>query len=84
LSGNYVRICVLLCCLWIDFFFSELGNKPHESMSFSVLRIGIRALQHWLSAMYSVLIPQVRPAHKYPISPMEMIHLPGGDNAAGR
>jgi hypothetical protein len=31
-----------------------------------------------------VLIPQVRPAHKYPISPWEMIHLPGGDNATGR
>jgi hypothetical protein len=33
--------------------FSELGNKLHESMSFSVLRIGSRALQHWLSTMYS-------------------------------
>jgi hypothetical protein len=28
-----------------------------------------------------MLIPQVRPARKYPISPWEMIHLPGGDNA---
>jgi hypothetical protein len=28
-----------------------------------------------------VLIPQVRPAHKYPNSPREMIHPPGGDNA---
>jgi hypothetical protein len=28
-----------------------------------------------------VVIPQVRPAHKYPIPPWEMIHLPGGDNA---
>jgi hypothetical protein len=28
-----------------------------------------------------MLIPQVRPAHKYPISPWEMIHPPGGDNA---
>jgi hypothetical protein len=28
-----------------------------------------------------LLIPQVRPAHKYPISPWEMIHSPGGDNA---
>jgi hypothetical protein len=31
-----------------------------------------------------VLIPQVRPAHKYPISPWEMIHPPGGDNAVCR
>jgi hypothetical protein len=33
--------------------FSELGNNLHESMSFSVLHIGSRAMQHWLSAMYS-------------------------------
>jgi hypothetical protein len=26
--------------------FSELGNIPHEIMSFSVLRIGSSALQH--------------------------------------
>jgi hypothetical protein len=31
-----------------------------------------------------MLIPQVRPAHKYPISPWEMIHPPGGDNAVCR
>jgi hypothetical protein len=35
-----------------------------------------------LSREWAVLIPQVRPAHKYPISPWEMmIHPPGGDNA---
>jgi hypothetical protein len=28
-----------------------------------------------------VLIPHVRQAHIYPISPWEMIHPPGGDNA---
>jgi hypothetical protein len=27
-----------------------------------------------------LLIPQVRLAHNYPISPWEMIHPPGGDN----
>jgi hypothetical protein len=36
--------------------FSELGNIPHESMSFSVLRIGSRALKKWLKAMYSASI----------------------------
>jgi hypothetical protein len=36
--------------------FSELGNNQHESMSFSVLRIGSRSLQHWLSAMYSASV----------------------------
>jgi hypothetical protein len=30
-----------------------------------------------------MLIPQVRMAHKYPNSPWEMIHPPGGDNAVG-
>jgi hypothetical protein len=29
----------------------------------------------------TMLIPQVRPAHKYPNSPWEMNHPPGGDNA---
>jgi hypothetical protein len=38
------------------FIFSELGNKPHESMSFSVIHIDSRALQHWLSAMYSASV----------------------------
>jgi hypothetical protein len=27
-----------------------------------------------------MLIPQVRSVHKYPISPWEIIHPPGGDN----
>jgi hypothetical protein len=36
--------------------FSELGNRPHESISFSVLHIGSSALQHWLSAMYSASV----------------------------
>jgi hypothetical protein len=30
--------------------------------------------------IYRLLIPQVRLARKYPISPWEMIHPPGGDN----
>jgi hypothetical protein len=36
--------------------FSELGNSPHESISFSVLRIGSSALQHCQSAMYSASV----------------------------
>jgi hypothetical protein len=36
--------------------FSELGNRPHDKMSFSVLRIGSNALQHWLSAMKSTSV----------------------------
>jgi hypothetical protein len=41
-------------------------------------------LQHAMDLEFNprlVLIPQVRPAHKYPNSPWEMIHPPGGDNA---
>jgi hypothetical protein len=34
-----------------------------------------------LSMSCAVLITQVRPEHKYTISPWEMIHLPVGDNA---
>jgi hypothetical protein len=36
--------------------FSELGNRPHESMYFSVLRICSSALQHWRKAMYSASV----------------------------
>jgi hypothetical protein len=39
------------------------------------------AIDHAYSEM---LKPQVRPARKYPISPWEMIHLPGGYNAVCR
>jgi hypothetical protein len=31
--------------------------------------------------MIFLLIPQVRPVHKYPISPWETINVPLGDNA---
>jgi hypothetical protein len=40
----------------ISLIFSEFGNKPHDNMSFSVLRAGRNALQHWLSAMYSASV----------------------------
>jgi hypothetical protein len=36
--------------------FSELENRPHDSVYFSVLRIGSSALQHWLSRMYSASV----------------------------
>jgi hypothetical protein len=44
---------MLLFNMLLDF--SELGNRPHESMSFSV-RIDSSALQHWLRAMYSASV----------------------------
>jgi hypothetical protein len=39
------------------------------------------AKNHLCHSENQLLIPQVRPAHKYPNSPWEMIHTPGGDNA---
>jgi hypothetical protein len=36
--------------------FRELGNRPHESVAFSVLHMGSSALQHWLRAMYSASV----------------------------
>jgi hypothetical protein len=35
---------------------SELGNNPHDNMSFTVLRVGNNALHHCLSAMYSAYV----------------------------
>jgi hypothetical protein len=50
-----------------------LVSNQHEGTRYKLVKMTI-----------TLLIPQVRPAHKYPISPWEMIHLPGGDNAVGR
>jgi hypothetical protein len=36
--------------------FSDLGNRPDERLSFSVLHIGSSALQHWPRAMYSASV----------------------------
>jgi hypothetical protein len=51
------------------------GLILHQANNLQVLRgcVKLRPLP--------LLIPQVRPAHKYPNSPWEMIHPPGGDNA---
>jgi hypothetical protein len=46
------------------------------------LRLYLFSLATWIGfTSPSLLIPQVRPAHKYPNSPWETIHPPGGDNA---
>jgi hypothetical protein len=36
--------------------FSELSNRPHESMFFIVLRIGSSDLQHCMRAVYSASV----------------------------
>jgi hypothetical protein len=60
-----------------------IGNCPYDRKGES---LSVR--DEWLCACVAsayvfinkVLIPQVRLVHKYPISPWEMIHSPGGDN----
>jgi hypothetical protein len=58
LSDNDVQNFRAVMLLFVDglFIFSGLGNKLHESMSFGILRIGSRALQHILIAMYSASV----------------------------
>jgi hypothetical protein len=48
---------------------------------FFYLYNNVSRVLYW-DILLSLLIPQVRPAHKYPISPWEMIQLPVGDNAS--
>jgi hypothetical protein len=60
---------------------SQLKDVPKDAKSngsFYKLEVATARVEKRL------LIPQVRMAHKYPISPWEMIHLLGGDNEAGR
>jgi hypothetical protein len=47
---------------------------------FTQIDDGVRYALAGGAALRRMLIPQVRLAHKYPISPWEMIHPPGGDN----
>jgi hypothetical protein len=53
---------------WADYFTKHHSPAHHKIM---------QDIPH----CEGVLIPQVRLAHKYPISPWEMIHLHSGDNA---
>jgi hypothetical protein len=41
----------------------------------------VAAGEETIVSIYRVLIPQVKPAHKYPNSPWETTRPPGGDNA---
>jgi hypothetical protein len=50
------NFCVVMLLVDMLLIFSKLGNIPHESMSFSVLRIVSSALQHWLRALYSASV----------------------------
>jgi hypothetical protein len=50
------NFCVVMLLVERLFTFGKLGNRPHESMSCSVLRIGISVLQHCLSAMHSASV----------------------------
>jgi hypothetical protein len=55
---------------------------PIKRMLIALLRFCfIVRLLYPVAMVLSVLIPQVRPAHKYPNSPRETNQPPGGDNA---
>jgi hypothetical protein len=75
-SSTFYRFCDLFCIIYTAL---KMGHLP---------RSGIRNWQTqnintWIVAVqtHDLFIPQVRPAHKYPNSPWEMIYPPGGDNA---
>jgi hypothetical protein len=53
-------------------------NEPY--VTFRPFGISDLRMNRIVFVLY-MLIPQVRPAHKYPNSPWETIHPPGGDNA---
>jgi hypothetical protein len=57
------------------------ANLLQKEQAWHELVDSSRKYQAMVDRDYSyLLIPQVRLAHKYPISPWEMIHPPGGDN----
>jgi hypothetical protein len=71
-------------CLWGHHVRCSQHSAPcicvEEEVKFPLLTYGqgVRCnwrVDHWACAF--LLIPQVRLAHKYPISPWEMIHPPG-------
>jgi hypothetical protein len=64
----YCSYCVWSCLR--RFYFSKM-------LTFF---LGVLCLLHCSHDLF-LLIPQLRPAHKYPIFPWEMIRLPRGDNA---
>jgi hypothetical protein len=53
------------------------GNHVKSHANFEAASTALRRC----ALPWYLLIPQVRPAHKYPISPWEIIHPLGGDNA---
>jgi hypothetical protein len=55
------------------------GYHIHSDTPVSPVTDALKDIMSWPPRV--MLIPQVRPAHKYPNSPWEMIHPPGGDNA---
>jgi hypothetical protein len=71
-------------------FSKNLATQKHERLSTTQSKLldtaekqNLKNLKYDDNAIHrrNMLIPQVRPAHKYPNSPWEMIHPPGGDNA---
>jgi hypothetical protein len=67
------KYCPGIPCLILGFIPNNIEAPPPAMITSPVA-----------GTMAPMLIPQVRPSHKYPIYPWETIHLPGGDNAVGR
>jgi hypothetical protein len=66
-----------------DYFTKHHSPEHHKRVRVIYIHANEQPI-NWKGIRDSTLQGEVRPAHKYSISPWEMIHLPGGDNAVGR
>jgi hypothetical protein len=73
------------CAEWVRAFgivFDEITSKGFKPKLKTMDNEASAALKKYFTEKemsYQLLIPEVRLAHNYPISPWEMIHTPGGD-----
>jgi hypothetical protein len=58
----------------------ELIKRSDKFSERTIYRSKVITYENKRYILQSLLIPQVRLEHKYPIFPWEMIHPPGGDN----
>jgi hypothetical protein len=91
LNGSILNVASIIKNVVASASESEVGACFHNAQNGVPLRVTLAELGHTQpptplrtdnSTAFGILmlIPQVRLAHKYPISPWEMIHPPGGDN----
>jgi hypothetical protein len=89
LNGSILNVAAIIKNVVASAAESEVRACFHNAQSGAPLRVILTELGHTQpltplqtdnTTAFGILIPQVRLAHKYPISPWEMIHPPGGDN----